>query len=227
MSATRRCDWTALRLYACFGLLAVCLGWSGCSHFVILSYLLAGPPSVEPDFDSQTRKSMSTPGKKVAVVCFAPKELQWNHPQIDHKLAMALTARLAQHHIKVIPAEEVRAWTDEHPNWETAEEIGRATKADYVIEIELASYSLFEGTSTTLYRGRTEAYVHVVEMDAEGHGERIYTKALDFVFPTQVPRSSYDQTLSHFQKEYLSMLSERMGFLFYERYNGDMIHWAN
>ncbi|MEG8007454.1 hypothetical protein U2444_14745, partial [Listeria monocytogenes] len=83
------------------------------------------------------------------------------------------------------------------------------------------------GNSTTLFRGHTEAYIHVVEMD-EAHetGERIFSKEVDFFFPTRVPRSSYDTSLMEFQKEYLSRLSERIGHLFYERFNGDMIGWA-
>jgi hypothetical protein len=200
---------------------------SSCSQFVILSYLISGPPSIEPDFDAETGKSMSEPGKTVAVVCFAPKELQWKFPQIDDQLATAVSYRLGQNHIKMIHPDYVKAWTDAHPDWKKASEIGAAFNANYVIEIELASYTLHEGTSTTLYRGQTEAYIHVVEMDEDGQdGERIFTKELDFAFPTRIPRPCNEQPLNDFQKEYLSRLSERMGFLFYEHFNGDMIPWA-
>ena len=214
-----------------FCLLAfVCLAslcQTGCSQFVIFSYLLHGPPTVEPDFDAETGKSMSNPDIKVAVVCFAPKELQWKFPQIDDQVATMVAYRLGQNHITMIHPDYVKAWTDAHPDWEKAAEIGAEFDADFVIEIELASFSLHEGTSTTLYRGQTEAYVHVVEMDETGDGDRIFSKELDFAFPTRVPRSSYDQSLNSFQKEYLSRLSERIGYLFYERFNGDMIPWAS
>jgi len=218
-----------------WGILAIfllCLGFSGCSQFVLISYLIHGPPTIEPDFDAETGKSMSAPGKTVAVVCFAPKELQWKFPQIDDQIATAVAYRLGQNHIKMIHPDYVKAWTDAHPDWEKAAEIGKAFEADYVIEIELAEFTLHEGSSTTLYRGKCEAYVHVVEMEKidkefTGDGERIFSKELDFAFPTQVPRSSNDQSLTAFQAEYLSRLSERMGFLFYERFSGDMIHWAN
>jgi hypothetical protein len=205
---------------------AVAVGFSGCQQFVILSYLLTGPPSIEPDFDAETGLSMSVPGKTVAVVCFAPTELQWKFPQIDDQVATAVAHRLGQNRIKMVHPDYVKAWTDANPDWEKADEIGKAFKADYVIEIELASFSLHEGTSTTLYRGRTEAYVHVIEMEEDGYGERIFTKEIDFAFPTRIPRESSSQPLSSFQQEYLSRLSERIGWLFYERYHGDMIPWA-
>lgn len=200
---------------------------SGCSQFVVLNYLLHGPPTVEPDFDAETGQSMSNPDVTVAVVCFAPKELQWKFPKIDEQMAGMIARQMGKNHIKVIEPEFVRAWVDENPDWEKAEEIGKRFQTTYVVEIELADFSLHEGNSTTLFRGHTEAYVHVVEM-TEDHesGERIFTKEVDFVFPTRVPRSSYDTTLMQFQKEYLSRLGERIGYLFYERFNGDMIGWA-
>ena len=201
-------------------------GTVGLHQFVILSYLIHGPPTVEPEFDTETGLSMSSPGKKVAVVCYAPTELKWKFPQIDEQVARAVAYRLGQNHIKVIHPDYVKAWVDQHPDWERASEIGLAFDASFVIEIELASFSLYEGTSTTLYRGHTEAYIHVVEMQQDATGERVFSKELDFSFPTRVPRSSYDQSLSAFQNEYLSRLSEMIGFLFYERFNGDMIPWA-
>ena len=57
-------------------------------------------------------------------------------------------------------------------------------------------------------------------------GERIFTKEIDFAFPTEIPRSTYEQTQTAFKQEYLSRLSEKIGWLFYERYSGDMIPWA-
>lgn len=222
---TRAFRWLLL---LCFSIASM----SGCTQFVLISYLIHGPPTIEPDFDSETGKSLSEPKKTVAVVCFAPKELQWKFPQIDNQIATAVAYRLGQNHIKVIHPDYVKAWTDAHPEWEKAAEIGKAFEANYVIEIELAEFTLHEGSSTTLYRGKSEAYVHVVEMELvdkqlTGEGERIFTKELDFEFPTRVPRSSHDQSLSSFQAEYLSRLSERIGFLFYERFTGDMIPWAN
>ncbi|WP_437187690.1 hypothetical protein SH668x_001096 [Planctomicrobium sp. SH668] len=225
------------KLKMCRWLLAVtlmCAGFSGCTQFVLISYLLHGPPTIEPDFDQETGKSMTPVGKEctVAVVCFAPKELQWKFPQIDHQVATAVAYRLGQNRIKVIHPDYVKAWTDANPEWEKATEIGNAFEANYVIEIELAEFTLHEGSSTTLYRGKTEAYVHVVEMEMEekkltGEGERIFTKELDFEFPTRVPRPSGEQSLSSFQAEYLSRLSERIGYLFYERFTGEMISWAD
>ena len=218
-STRRRWLWLA---GACLSLALM----AGCQQFVVLSYLIGGPPSIEPDFDKET--GISLKGKKtVAVVCFAPREMLLEFPHIDHEIAAQVSFRLGENKIAIVKPDYVRAWVESHPKWERAEEIGREFKADYVIEVELSSFSLFEGSSTTLYRGRTEAEIHVTEMDETGNGDRMYSKDLDFHFPIRVARSSTEQELLPFKREYISRLSEKIGWMFYESYNGDTIPWAN
>ena len=206
-------------------LLAVWL--TGCQQFIVLSYLLGGPPSIEPDFDTQTGESMSKPNVKVAVVGYAPPELQWNFPQIHQEVAAALAYSMGQHKIKVAHPDYVRAWVDEHRDWEDPAEIGRAFKCQYVVVVEINAFTLYEEGSTTLYRGKTEVFATVTKVDAEGHGDKIYTKSLEFAFPTKVPRSAYEQPLQSFKREFLSRLSEKLGWLFFESYQGDQIPWVS
>lgn len=211
-------------------LLGACLSLvltAGCQQFVILSYLIGGPPSIEPDFDKETGQSLKGKENTVAVVCFAPREMLLEFPNIDDEIAAQVAYRLGENKITIVKPDYVRAWIDAHPKWELAEEIGREFKANYVVEIELSTFSLYEGTSTTLFRGRTEADIHVTEVDEGGHGDRIFSKELDFHFPVRVPRSSTEGELIPFKREYISRLSDKIGWMFYESYNGDMIPWAN
>ena len=225
---------------------ALCVSLAGCAQAVLLGYLIGGPPSIEPDFDSATGLSLSAPDTVVAVVCYAPTKLKWDYETIDEEVAKTVTYRLGQNHIKVINPDYVRAWLDEHPDWERAEEVGEAFKCDYVIDMELHAFRLHEENSRELLRGSCEATVNVVQLsydkagegaaeDATGDkrngwefldGERIYSKDIQQIFPTQAPRSAYDESLESFKAEYLSRLSEAIGWLFYERYSGDKIPWA-
>jgi hypothetical protein len=199
---------------------------SGCAQFTLLGYLLGGPPSIEPDFDKETGKGLDNPEYNVAVICFAPTELKLLHPKVDLEVASTVAFRLRQNEIPVISPDTVHAWLDQNRDWDHPEEVGAALKATHVIEIELAEFDLYEENSTNLYRGRTEAYISVYELDESGTGERLYSKELDFMFPTEAPRFAQDQPLTNFKMEYLSRLSEKIGFLFYERYSGDLMPWA-
>jgi hypothetical protein len=151
--------------------------------------------------------------------------MKWNFPAIDDEVAAQVTYRLFANKIKTIEPDYIRAWVDEHPDWELASEIGKAFKADYVIEIELESFSLYDSeNSTTLLRGKTVGMVHVTDMSQDG--QRIFDKDVDFAFPTRAPRSAYDQSLITFKREYISRLAEKIGWMFYESYSGDQISWA-
>src|SRR5690606_20616153 len=218
----RRCVWLAGRL-----ILAVAGCLQGCGQFVLLSYIIGGPPSIEPDFDAETGLSLKGKDKTVAVVCYAPTELQYDYPKVDAEVASAVADRLAEHGINVVHPDYVEAWTDENADWERPEEIRSALKATRGIDIQLGGVSLYEENSHTLYRRRSEGSLSVIEMQPDGTGEKVFATELDSVFRTQMPRPTHDISYVQFKREYLSRLSESIGWKFYERYNGDMIPWAN
>lgn len=217
----RRAPWTAIVLTAALSLTA-----SGCNQVVLLGYMLGGPPSIEPDFDRETGKGLDNPDYRVAVICFAPTSMKLSHPKVDSEVAQYVALRLRQHDIPIISPDLVDAWLDQNQDWDHPEQVGEALNATHVIEIELADFDLYEQNSTHLYRGRTEAYINVYELNDAGIGDRTYSKEFQFMFPTEAPRFAHDQPLLSFKMEYLSRLSEKIGFLFYERYTGDLIPWA-
>ena len=61
------------------------------------------------------------------------------------------------------------------------------------------------------------------EIDEDGYGEQIYTKELLSQWPLRAPRSTSEVTYSTFKQQYMGRLSEEIGRLFYEYYNGDDI----
>jgi hypothetical protein len=204
------------------GFALVMLSVTGClKEALFIGLLVGGPPSVEPEFDSWTKNSMTDKGVTVAVVCYAPKEILLNSFKVDQSLSKYVTNRLHQHRIKVINPDRIDAWMDQNPNWERAVEIGEAFGVTYVINIDLEDYSLYEKDSPNLYRGRSQVRVRVWEMDDDGEGEKVYEKSLNSVYPLAIPRSTSQESLSTFRRKYLSRLSEEIGRLFYEHYNGD------
>lgn len=201
-------------------------GTSGCNYFIPIAYLIGGPPSIEPDFDLMTNESMTDKDVTVVVVAYAPPELKWDFPQIEHELARYVSFRLIQNNIQVINPDQVKAWLDENDDWDKPEEVGKAFDTTYVVYIDMSKFSLYEENSTTLYRGRSESYLSVYKMDDHGYGDKIYSKEQISRFPIRAPRSTSEQTLTSFKREYLSRLSEEIGWLFYEHYNGDEIPHA-
>lgn len=214
-------------------LASVAISMSGClKQFILLSYLIGGPPSIEPEFDRQTGSQLTEFGVKVAVVCYAEDRLKWDFDKIDHDVARAVSAQLTKHKIDVIDSNRVRAWLNENPEWDRPQEIGASlttadgTKPTHIIYIDLIDYSLYEPDSHNLYRGRAEATVSVFKMDEENptEGEKIYTDDIKSQYPIHAPESTSSVPFSEFRTRYLVRLSEEIGRLFYERYAGDDIH---
>ena len=216
-SGTRARFWFSL---AALLLVTVCC--TGCNAVILLGYLIGGPPSIEPDFDKQTGKSLAAKGKIILVYCYAPDELKWDNEALDYEIAKHVAHRLNLRDIRVVDPDRVHAWLDKNHNWDKAAEIGAAFGVDYVVYVDIKEYSLFEEHSTSLYRGRTDAIVSVVEMDKDHKdGTGIYSKELASRFPTRAPVSVDTYPYNGFKKMYLSRLSDEIGMLFYESYAGD------
>ncbi len=194
----------------------------GCRQVLTLGYLIGGPPSIEPDFDAKTNISLNKKGKKILVLCDAPKEVKWDFDSVDRELGRHLSHRLSQNKIKVMDPDAVHAWLDEHVDWDTPVEIGRDFEADYVIFVQINEFGLYEQGSNSLYRGHSECLITVYEME-DGEGHEIYTKEYISKFPLLEPVSTSEQSYYDFKRHYLSRLSEELGRHFYEHYAGDDI----
>ncbi len=203
-------------------LAAACLfSASGCNYFILLGYLIGGPPSIQPDFDKLTKESLTDKDVKVAVVCFAPDEIRLNFIDADKDIAKFVAHRLFQHSIKVVQPDRVQDWLDRHDDWDKPDEVGEATGATHVIFIDVHKYNLFEENSHDLFRGRAEVLVSVFKMEKGDQAEKIYTKELTSLYPLSAPRATSELSYDRFRRQYLGRLSEEIGRLFYEYYNGD------
>ncbi|MEZ6055864.1 MAG: hypothetical protein R3C01_04090 [Planctomycetaceae bacterium] len=204
----------------------ISLSLTGCAQAVLLGYLIGGPPSIEPAFETETKKSIVGTGEKVVVICYADPGVRLKHAKIDYEMSSRVASMFAENNIKVVEPEYVRDWIDKHRDWETADEVGEALGAKYVVEIELIDFSLYEENSAILFRGRTEGSVNCYLLSEGGHSEKIFATDLSFTFPLSQPRTSYETTEVDFKREYLSRLSEMIGQYFYPRYHGDRYSWA-
>ena len=204
----------------------LCMVASGCNYLVIFGYLLGGPPSVEPEFEKETKESLTDKDVRVAVVCFAPNEIKYSFESIDHELAQYVAFQLFAHKIKVVPPDLVKGWLEENKDWDKPEEIGVHFKVTYVIYIDLNEFTLYEEGSPNLYRGRSESIVSAWKMDDDGHAEKIFSAEKTSKYPVHQPVSSGDKTYMTFKGEYMTRLSDEIGRFFYSYFVADEIATA-
>ena len=209
-----------------FGLLVVAMAvlvLPGCNYFIALGYLIGGPPQIQPLFEKETKKSFTDRDVKVAVVCYAPDDLKKFHDNIDQTLAQRLSALLYKNKIEIISPEAINAWMVKNPDWDSATEIGAEFDVNYVVYVDISTFSLYEKDSTSLFRGRSDTVVAVYEMETDGDGRRIWDKDINSVFPKIVPRSASDVSYDTFRNEYFFRLADDIGRMFYPHSNGDDI----
>ena len=195
----------------------------GCNYFLLLGYLIGGPPQLEPLFEKETGKSMTDKDIRVAVVCYASDELKYQFDNLDHIIANRVSNQLAAKKIDVVSYDEVRTWLNANPDWDTAIEIGAEFDVNFVIYIDVSGFSLYERDSNTLFRGRCDAIVSVYEMETDGDGKRTFSRDINSVHPLQVPRSASEMSYDTFRMEYIWRLSDEIGRLFYPYLTGDDI----
>jgi hypothetical protein len=196
---------------------------SGCNLFMIAAYLIAGPPSVEPDFEVATRTSLTDEDVTIAVACYVPTDLRADlgNEKLDRDLARLVTGRLVLNKMQVREVDAVRRWLDLNPDWDDPGEIAEAMQVTHVILIDVSRFSLWEENSASLMRGRADAIVTVYHAPDGGDAEEIYNRPVAVKYPLAVPRDSSSQNPGKFRQEFLGHLSERIGWLFYPHYNGD------
>lgn len=217
-------SWISRRATCWLAAAVLLLTVPGCNYFILLGYLIGGPPQLEPLFEKETKKSFTDRGVRVAVVCYADKELKYQYDSIDYLIAARVAHRLQQNKIDVVNPDQIRLWLEQNKDWDSPEEIGAEFDVTYVVYVDISDFSLYERDSNNnLFRGRCECIVSVHEMETDGDGRRIFVKDITSAFPTQVPRSASEVSYESFRAEYFWRLADEIGRLFYPYLNGDDI----
>lgn len=114
--------------------------------------------------------------------------------------------------VTLVREDKIEEWRDVN-GWDNMDfvAIGRGVGADKVLGIELSNLVLREGA--TLYRGRADVRIKVIDVATEGVE---YTRSLDeYTFPTVAGQYTSETTESKFRKLYLGMLAKEIGRSFH------------
>lgn len=153
-------------------------------------------------------------GKRVAVICVSEAS-SFGLGTDSLYMARAVGQLLKQNvkDITVVRPDEIADWIDRH-DWNEIDfaEVGRGVNAEMVVAIELSAFSLFDGP--TLYRGRADMRIRVLDMKAGG-GEVYSRRMAEITFPTNAAYPATDASETKFRLVFLQSLAERVARLFY------------
>lgn len=114
----------------------------------------------------------------------------------------------------IVPQDEIEHWLNEH-GWSDADyvEIGRGTKADCLLAVDVLNLSLTDGS--TLYRGESDITVTVYDIKAGG--KILFRKQFpEFAFPSMGGTPVTDTSESRFKAAYMTIVARKVSSLFYE-----------
>jgi hypothetical protein len=189
---------------------------AGCSPQALYFIL---PESKEP---AELKRLASEDKKEVKVVLWTYMSLDPREEfiQADRHLATMLAEEIRKlseenkDKVTVIKPNLVEQYKNHHDNWKfmDLEQIGRDFQADYVLNLEINSMSLYEPkASNTLYRGQTEILVNLVDMKQPGERlQKVFTDR----YPSEPHLDSMDVNPIAFRDQFLRHVAQRLVFYF-------------
>ena len=202
-------SYNSTRLLLNFLALAMLLPSTGCVHQILATgiYLWQGGNLVPAECEAMEKQ-------RVVVVCRPPSSHEYRYAGASRDIAKRISSLLQQNvpGIDVVNPREVDNWIDES-DWGDYEELGRAVKADLVLHVELDSFDLLKGK--TLYQGNADVTMSVYDMNEKGR--LVWDKHLgEVLFPVNSGIPAQDKSEQSFQREFVSILSERVARHFYK-----------
>ncbi len=200
--------------------LAVTAG-TGCNMMALPYFLSPNDPTYPP----QCKLASDDKDKEVKVVILAYTGLE-TRPEflkVDRELAVALAQQLQESYKKnkekvtIVPLNRVEKYKDDHPNWHALEvqEIAKYFRADYVINLDIGSITLYEqGSHNTLFHGRAEISVNAVDVHKTADGP-IFHKEYVCEYPrAKGPIPVGDSNVAQFRQLFLSVLARELSWMF-------------
>lgn len=179
---------------------------TGCALLTTLRWI-GGDNLVPAEYDDLE-------GQRVAVVCVSDGSSYGTGS--ESQLLAREVSLILRHNVKnieLVRAEEIADWID-RKGWDEIDyrEIGRGVKAERVVAIGLAGFSIREGAS--LYKGRADVSVSVYDM-ADG-GDEVFRKSIpEFSFPATGPYPVGDLSEVQFRRAFLKTLSQQVARYFH------------
>lgn len=216
----------------------------GCNPFVAPYFLMFGANEmVQPEFPlaaGPLRDKDRDKDKPVRVVllCSAGMGIPPEFVGIDKSLAQKLAAhvgvvsRANKEKLEVVPASQVDLWKSKHPAWRTlkSEQIGKEFDADYVIDMEIVSMSMYEpGSHNQFYRGRAHVSITVLSGRPGAEGPVFNPKEYTCVYPEARGAVSVDMDTppEKFKEEFIAYVVTDLAWLFTAHAKEEEYHRPN
>lgn len=204
------------------GVLATSL--PGCSLGVMFGKMVMGEPQNPAEFRKMAQTDLTKGKHTVLVVCTAPDSIDSENSTLAYDLIDGVTRRMKLHGIKVINPDLVASWIDEHGGVGLdPTELAHEFDTDYIVFIDVQSFSFREPNSPKLLRGQAAGFVRAFEVTEIGGHRRVhnvYGTEFHSTYPKHQPISEQGRSSLIFQKEYMDRFCDVLAEKFYDHRPG-------
>ena len=144
-------------------ILAATMVLPGCSLGVMAGKLFFDDPKMKSVFRKNTGTDLTKGEKTILIACSTSHQILSKYPGIRIDIVDKMSRILDTHNVKVVPADDVATWFDDHGEWGDFTELADEFDADYVMHIDLKSFAVVVPDSPNLLQGKTEGRVTMME----------------------------------------------------------------
>ena len=201
---------------------AVATSLPGCSLGVMFGKMVMGEPLIPAEFRKMTKDDLAKGKHTVLVVCSAPESIDSENSTLAYDVIDGVTRRMKLHGVKVINPDLVASWIDTNGGVDPTE-LAEEFHPDYIVYIEIHSFSFREPNSPKLLRGQSSGFVRVIEVsEINGYprASSVFGTEFSSTHPKHQPVSEQGRSSMIFQKEYMDRFCDQLAEKFYDHRPG-------
>lgn len=197
----------------------------GCSLGVMAGKMFFGDPKQKSQFRAATGVDLTKGEKSLLIACTAPHGILAKYPSIQIDIVDRMTRTLDTRKVKVISADDVARWFDDHGEWGDFSELSDEFDADFVMHINIETFRCDVRDSPNLLQGKTDGKVTV--WAAKGDDEKItsvaFERTFDVTYPAYpVPRENKSEEL--FTEGFLDRTAISLTQFLYDHRASETVH---
>lgn len=206
--------------------LLICWAATGCSLGVMAGKLLLGDPKQKAPFRAATGTDLTKGKDSLLIICSAPHGLLAQFPAIQVDISDRLSRILETRGVKVISADKVASWYDEHGEWGDFSELAKEFEADYIMNITLRRFSYRVPESDSLMQGNAEGFVSVAQANNKKKSRpgAVFERSFQLQFPTAYPVPRENRSEQIFIEGFLDRLALHLSQLLYDHHASETVH---
>lgn len=158
--------------------------------------------------------------KSIAVFVSADEFLLYRHPQVRLKVGRAIAARLQENldSVRVMHPDEVDAYQDENPYWQTMmySDLIDKVGTDAIVFVDLVNYQLHEPGNRWEKRGSVTANIGVIEKNAPDADDFTFYNTVSNVFPEEFEYGIINEDDAAIELGLITLFSRDAAGLFYD-----------